>query len=66
MGEKQREIAFFFLNQPIAQTPDSRAGIHDDDVVVFCPDLKAGGVSSIFKILPAGNGNGPARAPTSN
>jgi hypothetical protein len=66
MGEEHREYTLLFLHQQMAQTPDSRAGVHNDDVVVFRPDFNAGRVSPIFQILPAGNGNGPARPPTSN
>jgi hypothetical protein len=66
MGEEHREDTLLFLYQPMAQAPDSRAGVHNDDVVVFRSDFNAGRVSPIFQILPAGNGNGPARAPTPN
>jgi hypothetical protein len=36
----------------------ARAGVDDDDIVVFCPYLDAGRVASIGQALFPGNGYG--------
>ena len=66
MGEKHGILMLLFSYELVAQSPHAGAGIDNDYLIIFCPDLQAGGISPVSQILLAGNGAGTSRAPEPN
>jgi hypothetical protein len=51
MGKKHVVIAPSLRQQGIAQAPDSRTGIDNDDIIVLGPDLETCRVAPIFEVF---------------
>ena len=48
MSEDEVILVALFFHQFVAKLSNTGSGIDDDDVIAFCPDLKAGGIAAIF------------------
>lgn len=50
MGEKHRVLIASLGDETVSQPPDAGSGIDDDDIVIFCPYLKACGITPVNQI----------------
>jgi hypothetical protein len=63
MGEQHSKIVVGPFQELLAQQPYAGAGVDDYQVVLFGPDLDAGGAAAVLDIVLAGYGDRPPRAP---
>jgi hypothetical protein len=53
MSEDEMILKVIILHQLVAEPADSGSSIDDNDIAAFCPDFKAGGIASVFKVMLA-------------
>lgn len=51
VGKDEMVFVLVFLNQKIAESPDSCAGINYNYIIAFCPNFQTGCIATIFKIF---------------
>ena len=66
VGENEVEFPTIFSNQLIAEAPHTGAGVDDDNIIAFCANFDAGGISAVFEIRFTGDWNRSSGPPALN